>query len=103
MRAHSAQPSSTPAPDTPPPKNHQYTTRYHRSLSLLLGRSARSHLIRVILLNFAEMKKFNTLVNINGLLRALKDLNTQLASARTSEEKLMTTLAFSASVAKYNI
>lgn len=52
---------------------------------------------------FTEMKKIHSVVNVTGLVLALKDLIARLLLARTPAEKVLTTLEFTEGVAKYNI
>lgn len=52
---------------------------------------------------FREMKRFNELINVEGLLKLYRDMNAQLSLARTSEERLMTTMSFVSRASHYGI
>jgi pantothenate kinase len=50
---------------------------------------------------FAELKKLNEQINIREAIRAIKDLNTMLSSAKTKEQKFNVMLEFSTKINDY--
>jgi hypothetical protein len=52
---------------------------------------------------FAELKKLNDQINIREAIRAIKDLNAMLSSAKTKELKFNVMLEFSTKINYYDL
>jgi pantothenate kinase len=52
---------------------------------------------------FAELKKLNDQINIREAIRAIKDLNAMLSSAKTQEQKFNVMLEFSTKINDYDL
>jgi hypothetical protein len=94
-----AAPNFVPAPQpttnpwvTPPPVNETTTTSNPQNDEPASATSL-----------FAELKKLNDQINIREAIRAIKDLNAMLSSAKTKELKFNVMLEFSTKINYYDL